>query len=76
MQYIVRKILAIVSVVLVLALSFFAWFYIEISFDGCCGARANFANDNWQALAHFGAYAVAIGLIWLVLWWGWRRPKQ
>jgi|GEM_PF-3445710 len=75
MNRIIRRLVAIVGVVFILIASFFAWFYIEIGFDGCCGAPLNSENDGVQSLVHLGAYIFAIGLIWLLLWWGWKTPK-
>jgi heme A synthase len=76
MNLIIRRTLSVVAVVIILLISFFAWFYIEIGFDGCCGAPLNSDNDGLQSLAHLGAYVLGIALIWLALWWGWRSPKK
>lgn len=75
MNPIIRRALAIIGVVSILIASLFAWAYIEIGFDGCCGAPDNYTNDSAQSLTHIGAYALAIAFIWLALWWGWKKPN-
>ncbi len=76
MNLIIRRTLSVVAVIITLLASFFAWYYIEIQFDGCCGAPLNSDNDELQSLTHLGAYVLGIVLIWLALWWGWKRPKK
>ena len=75
MNNIVRKILAVAAVICILVVSVLAWYFIEIGFDGCCGAPPNFGNNGIQSLSHLGAYIAALFLIWLTFRWAWKKRK-
>ncbi len=70
-----RKILSSILILLTLGSSFAIWFFIEVYYKGCCGARYSGENDGVALLTHLISYAVALGLIWFSIWWGWRKPK-
>lgn len=68
-----RKILSLLILPVIIVAEIAAWFYIDISFDGCCGAPINYSNDKLQSLVHLSTYALGIVVILLVLRWGWKK---
>jgi hypothetical protein len=76
MNEMLRKILSVIGVGTIAIGSFVVWAAIELNFDGCCGARSDPNNNEVQGLVHLAAYAAAVAGIWLLLRWGWKKPKQ
>lgn len=70
-----KKIFSIIIVIIILIASVIGWLAIEVGYDGCCGAPANYENDSKQSLTHLAAYGAAGLLVWFTLRWGWRSKK-
>ena len=80
MHPMLRRLLSLGAIGLILVFSFDI--ALHIALQGCCGAPSHTAegvplypSQEVQNLELIGLIVVDIAAIWLVLRWGWKRPK-
>jgi hypothetical protein len=64
-----RRIVATLAVLAVLAAALPAYFFIGLTFLGCCGSSGG--NAGGATAAFTAAFVIGAVLIWLVVRWGW-----